>query len=173
MARLSHKRSGGIAVLDLLVAISIMAIVMVIVIPSSSATEPVRLVGAATTLVADVEFAQSATLAAPGDPTIVRFDEVAGRYWLALESAPETPIERPGSNGDPYERVYGGEVGEVFEGVSFDLPDGVDTLEFDSFGRLIGMDDFVVTLTNESGDLWVVVAAATGSTSIENLEPGS
>lgn len=153
---------------DLAISLLIIGIFLMAVIPTVRPEEHVSLIAASSVLAADIEYAQSATLAAPGDPTVVRFGLDGDRYWLALASDPETPIPRPNSS-DPYETVFGEGNAENLWSLSFSLVDVQDaTIEFDAFGRLTQAEDPRVGLTNESGTLVVRVRAATGSVSVES-----
>lgn len=156
----------GVMLIDLVLAIAVLGIVVLAVIPSANPGESMKLVAASTILTSDIEFAQSETLARPGDPTVIRFDAEGGRYWLALASDPETPILRP--NGvDAYEVVYGEGAYNQLWGVTLDVQDIADgMLLFDAMGRLVQSENGVVRVGNGNGELAVVVRATTGSVSV-------
>lgn len=153
--------------IDLLLTVVVIGVVAAAAVPALTPEEHLRLQSAAIVLTADLEYAQSATIAEPADPTVIRLREDGLGYWLALESEPDTPIAIPGS-GEPYELTFGegrgAQLGGVFIGLGTDDP---TTLTFDPFGRLNGGADVSVRLTNLSGDLIVRIADATGSVFIE------
>lgn len=145
-----------------MLTVAIIAIIGAVAAPSLRPNDSLKLISAATILTADLEFAQSATLEDAADPTVVRVDEAADRYWLARSSAPETPIVRP--SGEPYDITFGEGGSEFLAGIGIaakDLPSG--TVTFDAFGRLEQSDDIILTLTSPTGDLTVRIASSTGS----------
>lgn len=133
--------------------------------PALRPNDSLKLISAATLLTADIEFAQSATLDNPADPTIVRIDEKQSAYWLALDSDPETPISRPG--GGAYEVRFGQGRHQFLEGLGLRLDDGKNnTIVYDAFGRLDRTSDAMIVLSSPTGGLTVRVAATTGSVSL-------
>lgn len=161
-----RRAARGMMLVDLVMALAVLGIVMLAVMPSANPGESMKLVAATTILTADIEYAQSQTLARPADPTILRFDEDGNRYWLALASDPDTPIVRP--NGvDPYEVEFGAGAFRQLWGVTVtvqDIPDQI--MVFDAMGRLVQSVSAVIRLGNAQGELAVVVRATTGSVSV-------
>jgi hypothetical protein len=159
-------RCRGVVLIDVVMMLAVLGIVLLAVMPSAHPGESMRLVAASTVVASDVEFAQSATLARPADPTIVRFDTEGGRYWLALASDPETPILRP-DGVEAYEVEFGFGAHRDLWGIEVDVQ-GMDdqTLAFDAMGRLVVSSDGVIRLGNSTGELAVVVRATTGSVSV-------
>lgn len=154
-----------------MLTLAVLAIVIVVVAPSAQPEGPVRLLAAATMFAADIEYAQSASLAHPEDPTIVQFHPDGGGYWLALASAPDTPITRPNST-ESYETIYGIGHAQGFAGLTAALVDPeISTLQFDGFGRLTSIDDQVVRLSSEAGEMFILVRATTGSVFISATPP--
>ncbi|MEO1128789.1 MAG: hypothetical protein AAFX05_03665 [Planctomycetota bacterium] len=165
MRRSCATSRRGVLLVDLLVSLAVLGIILLAVIPAVRPEEPMRLIAASTILASDIEYAQSATLASPQDPTIVRFDPEAGHYWLALASEPETPIDRPG--GGAYEVIFGSGDAETLIGVTLATESITDdAITYDAFGRLVQLSDAVVRLANDSGDVVVSVRATTGSVAI-------
>jgi len=166
MSPAAHK---GITFIDTMMAVALLAILALIALPAVGPDQPLRVISAATVLASDIEFAQSASLASPSDPVVVRFDGAGARYWLARASSPETPIERPGRPaGTPYLVQFGAGDALYLAGVSCattNVPDGV--LAFDAFGRLDQLGDATVTLANDSGSAAVQVSASTGSVALQ------
>ena len=171
--RSPSQRGAAFTLIDLMLVLAVLGIVTLLALPSVDSDQPLKIVGAAAILASDIEFAQSETLAVPADPTEVHLDSANGRYWLARASDPNTPIEHPGvdasGTSDPYDIRYGqGEYGYL-AGVQIELigGSGSGTLAFDPFGRLNQSGDARIRLSNDSGDLFVVVTASTGSVAIE------
>jgi hypothetical protein len=160
----------GVLLIDLAITIALIGIIVVAVIPTVRPEEHVKLIAASSILASDIEYAQSASLAAPGDPIVVRFDVAQARYWLALQSEPDSPIMRPNSD-DAYEVVYGEGAADDLWGLSIALTNVIDaTITFDAFGRATQADDPAITLANEAGDVRVRVRAGTGSVWIEKAD---
>jgi len=155
----------GFTFVELMISAALLALAATIALPALRPDDPLKVIGAATMLASDIEFAQSATLASPADPTVVRFSATEPRYWLALASAPEIPIVR--ANGEAYEVHFGVGDAQFLQGMSvglLDAPGG--TITFDAFGRLTQSIDARATVGNGSGALVVTVKFTTGSVSI-------
>ncbi|MDX2114083.1 MAG: hypothetical protein SFZ24_00500 [Planctomycetota bacterium] len=155
-------RRRAFALLDVLLAAALLAILAALAIPSLRPNDSLKMVSAAVLISADLEYAQSATIAAPGDPTVFRLDEKLPRYWLALASSPDTPITRP--DGAPWLVTLGsGSLASLNE-LSLRL-EGVagTTVAFDRFGRLNQGDDIRVIIESQAGELPVRISASTGS----------
>jgi len=156
----------GVTLMELMISMAIVAIVAVAVLPTLAPEEPMKLVGAATLIASDIEYAQSASLADPGDPIVVVFDKDSSQYWLARTSDTETPITRPSSE-EPYLIVFGeGDTRQLASvAISVEGNDGW-MIPFDQFGRLDQLDNISVRVSNDAGSMLVSVAATTGSVSI-------
>jgi Tfp pilus assembly protein FimT len=159
-------RDRGVVLIDVVMMLAVLGIVLLAVMPSAHPGESMKLVAATTILASDLEFAQSATLARPADPTIVRFDPEGTRYWLALASEPDTPILRP-DGVEPYEVEFGVGAHRDLWGINLEIQ-GIDdqTLTFDPMGRLVSSSNGVIRFGNDTGELAVVVRATTGSVSV-------
>lgn len=165
-------RRRGFTLIDLLITCAVIGIVLVAVVPSLNNDDALRIVAAGNVLTADLEYAQSATLVNPADPTVVRFHEKGAGYWLAPASAPDTPIKRPGSDED-YLVEFGEGGASVLIGVTADASGVPDfTIVFDGFGRLASPSDAVVRLTNVTGSMDVTVRASTGSVFLTTVKVG-
>jgi hypothetical protein len=167
----------GVALIDLMVAMAIIGVVLLAVIPSTRSEEPLKLVSATTMIAADVEYAQSLTLASPSQPTVVVFDAPGGRYWLAEGLAPDTPIESP-STGEPWMRAIGEGALLQLAGTALDThnvgwihDDGTLRLEFDAFGRLNQSGDLAIEVSNTSGSMFVHVRETTGTVAVTGVVP--
>ena len=163
----------GFTLLDLMITLAVMAIIATLVAPSISSNDGISLVSAATILASDLEYAQSESLTNPADPTFLVIDATEKRYWLALASDTQTPIARPEAGptvGEPrpYEVVFGeGEV-NYLSSVGVALVGGPSgNVPFDPYGRLSQPGNARIRLWNESGELFVIVSATTGTVSIE------
>ncbi len=166
-ARTASARRG-VLLIDLLVAMAIIGVVLLAALPSVRSDEPLRLVAGATTVAADIEYAQALTLASPAEPVVVVFDDSGTSYWLALSDDPQTPIEAPA--GGAWVRDF---TGGDMQGVTLArtrvarMPDdGPAVIAFDAFGRLTQSSDLALTLANTAGEQVVWVRAVTGTVHI-------
>ncbi|MCA9309917.1 MAG: prepilin-type N-terminal cleavage/methylation domain-containing protein [Phycisphaerales bacterium] len=165
-------RRRGFTFVELMITISVLGILALAVMPSFTSDAPLRLIATSNLVTSDLEYAQAATLNDPGDPLILRIDAEGEQYWLALSSDPETPIMRPDVD-EPYVVDFGSAGEDILAGVTI-AGVGLETegtLVFDAFGRLTQLGDVAFQLTNESGDLYVLVSASTGSVTISNEAP--
>jgi prepilin-type N-terminal cleavage/methylation domain-containing protein len=149
---------------ELMITVTIIAVVASVVVPMLNDDNHVRLVAAAGVITSDIELAQVMTLSYPKDPVIVRFDPANRRYWLAFASDPETPITR-NDTGQPYLIVLGEGRAVTAEGVEFKISNiKDDALVFDAQGSLV---DFNATPKIElnRGDLAItmMISASTGT----------
>lgn len=150
--------------MELMITVTIIAVVASVVVPMLNDDNHVRLVAAAGVLSSDIELAQVMTLSYPKDPVIVRFDTANKRYWLAFASDPETPITR-NDTGEPYLIVLGEGRAATAQGVEFKISDiKDDALVFDAQGSLV---DFNATpkIELDRGDVAItmLISASTGT----------
>lgn len=161
----------GITFIDMMMTVAVISIVAVSMVPSLTPDAHLRLQSASVVLSADLEYAQSASVSFPDDPTVLRIREDGLGYWLARKSAPDTPIDLPNSAGEAYEIEFGAGRGEQFDGVFFQLgEDDATTVEFDAFGRLATEEDTALEIRNLSGGIAVRIAGATGSVFAEGAD---
>ncbi len=157
-----------------MIAISIVGILFVMLLPSTAPEEHVKLVGAAAGLATDIEYAQSATIARPDAPALIRFDADGGGYHLAVASAPDVPISRPtlvedDDSGVPYQVRFGEGSASQLGGLTIDatsLGDDPRDLVFDAFGRLEHPDNLALPISGIAGTMVVEVRQTTGSVRI-------
>jgi type II secretory pathway pseudopilin PulG len=155
--------AAAFTLVDVMITVALIAVIAVVALPALSPSETLRVMTAASTLAADLEMAQSASLASPDDPVVVVVVEKETRYFLARVSDVATPIQKAG--GDPYEVVFGQGNASALGGLRLELVAGTaeGQIEFDGFGRLKGMADGVIAIGGETGEVRVRVRASTGS----------
>ncbi|MBL0927252.1 MAG: prepilin-type N-terminal cleavage/methylation domain-containing protein [Phycisphaerales bacterium] len=161
----------GFTMVEMTICLAVLGIVLLAIVPTLRPQEPMKLVSAASMLTADLEYAQSASLATPSDPVVVCFEADGTGYWLARTSGPQTPITRPGS-GSPFRVVFGEGLAGALSGVgALTLDRQPPEVRFDGFGRLPTPGDAVVRVSNVSGDLYLIVSSSTGSVSLSTTAP--
>lgn len=157
--------------IDLLMTITVIGIVIAAIAPTLAPQNPVRLIAAGALVVSDIEYAQSATLANPADPTVVRFDTKGLGYWLALESDPDQPIMRPGTT-DEYRITFGEGLAASLDGISVDAASIPDfTVTFDAFGRLSTPGNQSVIVYTGDTCVIIEITDTTGSVRLSGEQP--
>jgi prepilin-type N-terminal cleavage/methylation domain-containing protein len=157
-------RTHGFTLIDLLVTVSIIAVVAAIVVPSMGDDKSLRLMAAAKVMTSDIELAQVMTIAFPDDPIVVRFDPGNDQYWLARPADPDTPIIRADSS-KPYLVVIGQHRASSAAGVTYAVVDAdANTLAFNALGGVVDMTA-APSVTLSLGDRWIRldVASTTGT----------
>lgn len=170
MIAVRSSRRRAFTMIEILLTISIIAIVAMVVIPGKPGDQTLRLRAAGDILASDLELAQTMTVSFPDDPVVVRFDASGDGYWLAYADAPDTPIARA-DNGEPYEVTFGDTRTSAAAGVTFIVDDlASNTVIFNEQG---GLDDFSRTPKIElrlgGGTNLLTISPATGTTT---QEPG-
>jgi hypothetical protein len=157
---------------DLVIAVFVILIVAAVALPSMRPDERGRLLGAASRVVSDLEYARSLSIGKPDDPAAFVLEEEGLGYWIALAETPETPIAKNGLN-EPYEILFGEGDADVLHGVTIALigEDEGGTVAFDVFGRLNPAVAAEIVLTNEAGTLSILVDPWTGDAEIQAIEP--
>jgi len=168
--RSARPSRRGFTVVELLIALAILAVAVGIVVPSLEPNDRARLVAAADMVAADLEYAQALSVSNPDDLAHVKFDPAAPAgptWWVGVASAPNTPILKPFTT-TPYRVTLGDGAAASLTGISISLIGVTDTVAFDAFGRLTTTTPARVRLTNGGGSLDVVVNDVTGFVTIEN-----
>ena len=157
--------------IEMMIAMVVIAIMAVVVMPALAPEDAIKLVSASNMLASDLEYAQSASLSGPTDPIVVVFDADAPRYWLARASDPDSPIERPGS-ADAYLMEMGVGLARQLDGIEFEVANVSDnSIQYDAFGRLDQLDNAFVRIHNHTGEIFVSISASTGSVSVVKQSP--
>lgn len=113
---------------------------------------------------ADVSYARSLTIAQPDDPAAIKFDAPNDKYWIARESAVDTPVAHPRTK-KPYVIQLGKTGRSQTRDVSIEGLDvgGDSTLSFDSTGNTKEADTSFVQLS-ASGIAAEVAVSPVGAT---------
>lgn len=106
MRRTSTCRSA-FTVIELAIAAMILAILTVAAWPDREADDQAKLDSALNRLESDIEYARTVALTSPADPTVLKMNLADDRYWIAKESAPDSPITNPATR-KPYVVQLGG-----------------------------------------------------------------
>jgi prepilin-type N-terminal cleavage/methylation domain-containing protein len=160
----ANSRRRGFSLLEVLMTMTIIAMVAVIILPEVSDDARLRIMAASAILTSDIEYAQVCTITYPDDPVVVRFDNDGLTYWLAPAATPDVPIARE-DTGEPYLVTLGGGRAASADGASFEVTDlAADTITFNAYG---GLEDFdsSPSIDLKCGDVTVtlLIAPTTGT----------
>jgi len=164
---IASSRRRGLTLVEVLVVVSILAIVGLLMVPMGSRAEATRLQMAARRLVADLEYAQIKSIGNAEDPCAVVFNAADGEYFIARRSTATLPINNPATQ-TPYVVRFGHGAAIGLDGVTIDGINlgGGDKLEFDSQGALSAGTNSTITLKCGAATLSVSIDADTGEPSI-------
>jgi prepilin-type N-terminal cleavage/methylation domain-containing protein len=163
MGRQPTRSRRGFTLVDLMVTITVIVVVAALVVPNLQDDARLRLIAASRILASDIEMAQMMTIVNPEAPTVVRFQNGTGEYWLASAFAPDVPIERDGVPGG-YRVIFGEGAAAHAAGVTL-VPADIEnnTLTFNAQG---GIEDLTaepaVTLMLDSRSITLYIAPNTG-----------
>jgi type II secretory pathway pseudopilin PulG len=162
---------GGYTFVELFITLVCLALAAALVVPNLADTAPSRLQAAAEILIADVEFAQTQTLAHADDPRTVVFDASANSYTIAARSDPSTPLLNP-IGQQPYVTRFGSGRAAAAARVQISTTDlgGDQTLSFGSCGQLDQLAAASVTLECSGRRLTVSFDPITGQASVTHIQ---
>lgn len=122
-------------VVELAIAAVVVAILAVAAWPNREADDQAKLDSALSRLESDIEYARTAALTTPSDPTVLKVNLKEDRYWIARKSAPDTPITNPATR-KPYIVQLGNSGDASVSGVNIHASNFGDQsmLVFDSTG---------------------------------------
>jgi len=137
MSRRHQDHPGGFTLIDLMVTLTIIAVMAAVLIPRMDDGGRLNLMAGARLLASDIEMAQIMTISNPAAPIVVKFDPAFGTYWLAAAADPDNPILRPGAT-QLYKVVFGQGRGRTAKDVTLALTDVTDnTLAFNEQGGIL------------------------------------
>ncbi|MHC5024479.1 MAG: prepilin-type N-terminal cleavage/methylation domain-containing protein [Planctomycetota bacterium] len=159
-----HRCRPAFTLIEVIVVVTIIAVIMSIVLPKFNDDTKLRLMAAAAILRSDIEYAQVLTISNPKDPVLVRIDASQHEYWLAKVSSDATPIPRPG-NGDPYYIKFGDGRAATTGPMDIALVDiDSEKLIFSTYGGVLDPTKSpVIKLTQNKHWVKIYVATTTGT----------
>lgn len=155
---------SAFTIFELMVTISIIAIIAVAVMPAVRSDDRLRVMAAASVLRSDIQAAQVMTIANPAAPVVVVFNAPKSMYWLAFASTPDTPLTRE-ENGSPYFVVLGQGRGSAAANVQMQTANlNAETITFNPQGGLTGqVAPPSITLTAGPESIRLEITPMTGS----------
>ena len=168
MIRTSTRRQRGFTLAELLIVISVLAIVSALLVPLAGNDGATGVRAAAELLAADIEDVQARSLAEPKNAScLVPYEDGSG-WYIARMSDAATPID--GIDGQPLTRRFGSGVLSGSAKVTLTAPAlSGGGLGFDDQGAPVASNSALTFLLGtDQGDLTlgVEVSAATGRVSI-------
>lgn len=161
----------ALTLIDMLVAMGILSIALMVTLPTMSSSERSRLDAAANLLASDFEHAVALSVTEPSDPIVVVIHDKGAGYHLARLSDPETPIPKhEGPAAPEWSITFGQGAAAVLAGVKLEPVGEFTSIAYDSFGRLLAVEDREIVVTNQGGNLLVTVEADTGDVTVSLLE---
>jgi len=158
--------SRAVTLVELLIVVTLIAIMATLAMPMLSDTDATRLQAAARLLAADLAFAQVESITHANDTCLVTFDQASGSYTVARTSAPATPITNPATN-QPYVTQFGSGLAAELSGVSIQSYslDGDNELAFRIYGQTDQSTPATITLEAGGETITVQIDPTTGETS--------
>lgn len=173
--RTAHARprraAAAFTLVELVVVLLVLVVAAGLAMPMFAGGDATRLRQAARLLAADLDYARVESIAHADDPRVVAFDPPAGRYRVAAQSDPATPIAG-GVAGQPYDVRFGEGRAEPLAGVAFatDPIAGDNAIRFGIYGELDEPADVAIPLACGDLRLTLTVDRSTGQTAIGDFE---
>ncbi|MCX5662253.1 MAG: prepilin-type N-terminal cleavage/methylation domain-containing protein [Planctomycetota bacterium] len=162
------QRTYGYTLVELLVVLAVLAAAGALAVPLIVDESATRVKAGAAQLVADLQYAQVASLARSDDPCCIVFSTAQQTYTVARSSAPATPLTDP-STHSPYVVVFGSGRASAATGVQIESASST-TLGFTSMGALTQASSATVTLTCKARRVTVSIDASTGRASVGTVQ---
>ena len=152
----------GFTLIEMMITVAIMGIAASIIMPALANTDYSVVKAGASLMVGDFDFAQTMAISDPSDMTVVKFDSVNSRWWVAPFTKPNTPYVKPYST-ETYDTTMG--VGRAYlaTGVTFTLANVTNNMiAYNAFGQLNQTTNPGVTLIYGSVSATITIDAETG-----------
>ena len=165
-----YQRQTGISLVEVMIVITILAIVGSMVMTSYSSVYSTKLSSAAQLLVADLEYAQIQSMAHGDDLRVVVFDTANNQYHIGTVSDNDTPVTHP-VNKAPYQLTFGeGQLSHLgMVQISNVSLDGDDVLGYNVLGNIDQATNATITLQLQDLRVDITIDASTGKASISDL----
>lgn len=154
----------GFTLIEVMVVTVLMVITTVMIIPTMDSPEKSYLQAGLGIMISDLDYAQATAISSPYELALVRFDPQLAHWWVAPESAPDTPYQKQYTN-EPFDTYMGEGRAEMAQRVTFVVTGmGNNQIAYDAFGRLnqqtipsiiltCGQEQAVITIDPETGFL--------------------
>ncbi len=158
MTQAGPHSSRSFTLIELLMTMTIIAVLAAAVLPKFTDGGRLRVSAASSVLTSDIQLAQVMTISHPNRPVVVYFESTR-QYWLAYADSPATPIPRA-DTGRPYLVELGkgrmaSAAGSTVMHIHFKNANNNKTLRFNPQG---GLEDF-----NSQPELYIHVKNEEGA----------
>ena len=163
----SPRARRGLTFVEVMIVVVILAIVALTGISAAGGGHASKLIAAAQTLAADIDYARAES-AAHGDALRVLVVHAANdRYHIALAGAPATPTAPPVTTA-PYRLESGPGTAMRLTGVTISNASlgGDDHVQFGIYGQLDQTTNATITLSAGNRSITITLDAVTGQPSI-------
>ncbi|MBL1216869.1 MAG: prepilin-type N-terminal cleavage/methylation domain-containing protein [Planctomycetes bacterium] len=148
--------------IEVMVVTVLMVITTVMIIPTMDSPERSYLQAGLGLVISDLDYAQATAISNPDQLTLVRFDPTASHWWVAPESAPDTPYVKE-YTGEPFDTYMGEGRASMAQRVTFVVTGMVNNqIEYDAFGRLNQQTIASIVLTCDTEQAMITIDPETG-----------
>lgn len=154
-----------------MIVVVVLAIAVGLVVPMVGDVTTTRLRAAGRMLMADLQFAQIASMAHGDAPRILVMEPADNRYYIATVLDPNTPVTNP-VDGLPYLVEFGVGAAAELAGVTLhsDSVGGDDQLGYAGLGELDQLEPAIITLSCDGRSLNITIDADTGEATAGEIE---
>ncbi len=176
MGASNFQNHRGFTFIEIMITLVVLAISSTIVVSMYSGNNMTKLRAAAQMLASDLAYAQIASVTHEDKITgganhrIVVLDPDNNRYYIAINSEPDTPIDYPLNPSALYETVFGRGRADHLTNITisnFDF-DGDNILEFGPYGELDQTTPATITLACQNQTITLTIHPSTGQITITN-----
>lgn len=156
--------------IEIMIVVAVIAILSAAAVPMLSATEHTKLRSAASIVLADLEFAQTESIANPATPRSVVFTTSTSTWNIITGTAPGTTVTNP-IDKQPYSTKFGIGRAASLSGVtisSVSLGTG-NAVQFGGLGQTNLTNTGTVTLSCNSRTITLSIDPTTGEVSVGNI----
>lgn len=152
--------------IEVMIVIVVLGIVAALAMPLAGNTDATRLVAASRLMMADIEFAQSESIAHPDDTRLIKLNAAGSQYWIAKQSNTDIPIDNPSGPGTIL-TTFGSDRGSNYTNVTIQgySLGGDAELHFNAFGGTDQDTDATIILAAGGKAITITVDATTGEVS--------
>lgn len=157
--------------IEIMIVVAVIAILSAVAVPMLSATEQTKLRGAANIVLADLEFAQTESIANGSTPRCVVFNTSTATYSIVTGGSSGTPVTNP-IDKQPYTTTFGSGRAASLSGVtisSVSLASG-SSVQFGSLGQTNLTSTGTITLACNGLRITLSIDATTGEVSVGNIQ---
>jgi prepilin-type N-terminal cleavage/methylation domain-containing protein len=158
----------GFTLFEVILVVVVVGLIGMLAVPEFTGTSRMRLTTAANVLAADIEFCENDCITHPNDLRVIKFNTTSNTYWMALASAPDTPVSHP-EDSLPYLNDFRTGRNVHLAGISISsisIGSGATSITPDAYGCPNLSADATITLTDGTYSITVTVNANTGDVTI-------